>query len=152
MDLAGSSLTIRFLGLCQKLSPVVRWEATKASKHGLVSPVSDPNMTFRTARSALLRNGDRCTSDSQWVLWEAQQSLSSSAALSTIDRHLGTMQELIQLASSPSALMGQADFALVQHAHVADRDPHYGMPHVALRSTYSLIPIKVCPHSFLWPS
>ncbi|KAI0718618.1 hypothetical protein C8T65DRAFT_737260 [Cerioporus squamosus] len=97
------------------------WDATEASRKGLAIPVSDPNAEFCTVESALLRSGEQCFSDGQW---------------------LGKVQEIIQVATSSSALFGKADFALVQHAEVAEQDPHYDMPHIVLHSRHSLVPIQ----------
>ncbi|TFK83998.1 hypothetical protein K466DRAFT_497393, partial [Polyporus arcularius HHB13444] len=99
---------------------------------------------FRTAESVLLRNGDRCFSNGQWVLWDGQP----AAFCPTIQpptgvRQLGKVQEIIQVANpEPSALHGKGDFALIRHAEVADRDSHYDMPRVVLQSRHSLVPIQ----------
>ncbi|RDX50748.1 hypothetical protein OH76DRAFT_1330032, partial [Lentinus brumalis] len=85
-----------------------------------------------TAESVLLRNGDRCFSNGQWVIWEEFQGQSQ----------VGQVREVIQVAPSLSAAFGKADFALIRHCKVVGWDSHYDMPRVVLEATHSLVPIS----------
>ncbi|CDO70116.1 hypothetical protein BN946_scf184806.g43 [Trametes cinnabarina] len=133
------------IGRCRRLTPAVQWDATEASRKGLAIPVLDLNAMFCTAESALLRSGDRCFSNGQWVLWDEplpSSSMTQPGMHPPAKRQLGKVQEIIQVATSTSALLGKADFVLIQHAEVAERDSHYDMPRVVLQSKHSLVPFQ----------